>query len=375
MSYGEIFVGTFRQIWQHKKLWLFGLLATLLSSVGLGIYQLFGVRWQGDYMSMLPRMMENPDMLPRGFGANLMASLSTLWIGLSLLILFGLVGYIVSLVMRGAIIHEAATAWAGGETDTSRGVSAGVGRAVYVFLLDLLWGIVPFILGCGVSAGFLVLMLTAVVSGGNEGWGVFLALLLFAFLCSAVLIGLLLAVFTAIFPPLMYQSAVVGGRSFGAAVHEGWRLTIGNLGPMIIFWLLLTLLTLVLNAIIQAVTLPLTLPWMGTWMAEWTGAMEEFIEGGRLEMPPLQAGWLIVSGLVSVVLSLIVNSFLVTFRHTLYAEVYRRLTGAVPAVEPAEPPDAPSAAAPLVPVEPSPAAEVVVPDELPADDEELPRVG
>ncbi len=368
MSYGEIFVGTFRQIWQHKKLWLFGLLATLLSSVGLGIYQLFGIRMQGDYMSMLPRMMENPDRLPRGFGVNLMASLSNLWIGLSLLILFGLVGYIVSLVMRGAIMHEAAIAWAGGETDTSRGVGAGVGRAVYVFLLDLVWGIVPFILGCGVSTGFAVLMFTAVATSGSEGWGVFLALLLFAFLCSAVLIGLLLVVFTAIFPPLMYQSAVVGGRSFAAAVREGWRLTVSNLGTMLIFWLLLTLLTVVLNAIIQAVTLPLTLPWMGTWMTEWSAALDNFMRDGQLEMPPLQAGWLIVIGLVSVVLSLVVNSFLVTFRHTLYAEVYRRLTGAVPpvvAVEPVEP------AAPP----PAPGESIFVDDELAAREDDAPAVG
>lgn len=368
MSYGEIFVGTFRQIWQHKKLWLFGLLATLLSSVGLGIYQLFGVRWQGDYMNMLPRMMENPDRIPPGFGANLMASLSTLWIGLSLLILFGLVGYMVSLVMRGAIMHEAAIAWAGGQTDTSRGVGAGVGRAVYVFLLDLLWGLVPFILGCGIATGFVALMFATMFASGRESGGAVFALLLIAFLCSAVLVGLLLAVFTAIFPPLMYQSAVVGGRSFGAAVREGWRLTVANLGSLIIFWLLLTLLTVVLNALIQAVTLPLTLPWMGTWMTEWTGAMESFMEGGRLDMPPLQAGWLIVSGLVSVVLSLIVNSFLVTFRHTLYAEVYRRLTGAVPPVVAVEP------VVPLAPAEPPPPSDILVPDEPPADDE-APRVG
>ncbi len=373
MSYGEIFVGTFRQIWQHKKLWLFGLLAVLLSSVGLGIYQLFGIRGQSDYINnILPRMLQNPERLPPGFGSELMASLSALWIGLSLLFLFGLVGYIVSLVMRGAIMHEAAIAWAGGETDTSRGVSAGVGRAVYVFLLDLLWGLVPFLLGCGVATGFLVLMFTAVAASGSEGWGVFLALLLFAFLCSAVLIGLLLAVFTAIFPPLMYQSAVVGGRSFGAAVREGWRLTVANLGSLIIFWLLLLLLSFVLNAMIQAITLPLTLPWMGSWMTDWSAALDNFMRDGQLNMPPLRAGWLIVSGVVSVVLSLLVNSFLLTFRHTLYAEVYRRLTGAVPPVAPVEAVAPP--VAPLAPVEPLPPSEILVPDEPPADDEE-PRVG
>ncbi len=372
MSYGEIFVGTFRQIWQHKKLWLFGLLAALLSSVGLGIYQLFGIRGQGDYMQFMSRFMQNPERLPRGFGADLMASLSALWIGLSLLIVFGLVGYIVSLVMRGAIMHEAAIAWAGGETDTSRGVSAGVGRAVYVFLLDLLWGLVPFLLACGAMTGLLAILFGVIATNGGEGWGVFFGLLFFGFLCSVVLVGLLLAVFTAIFPPLMYQSAVVGGRSFGEAVREGWRLTVSNLGSLIIFWLLLLLLSFVLNAMIQAITLPLTLPWMGSWMTDWSAALDNFMRDGQLDMPPLRAGWLIVSGLVSVVLSLLVNSFLLTFRHTLYAEVYRRLTGAVPPVAPVEAVAPP--VAPLAPVEPLPPSDIFVPDEPPADDEE-PRVG
>lgn len=370
MPFGEIFVGTFRQIWQHKKLWLFGLLATLLGSLGVGFYQLFGLRWQGNYMNMVARMMEHPDLWPRRMGAELMSGLGALALALAVLILFGLIGYVISLVMRGAIMHEAALAWAGEQTDTSRGVSVGVGRAVYVFLLDLLWGIVPFIFGCSVALSIPAFIAALVAARADEGWIVFLVMLFVALLCAMILVGLLLFVFTAIFPPLMYQSAVVGGRGLGAAIREGWRLAIHNLGALILFWLLLALLSAVLNGIIQMVMLPLTLPWMGVWMREWSGAMEQFMEGGRFLLPRLHTGWLVISGLASVLLSLAVNSFLLTFRYTLYAEVYRRLTGATPAVAAVEPPAAPPAT-----VEPPASSDILVPDEPPAEDEEPPRVG
>ena len=35
MPFGELFTGTFGQIWRHKRLWLFGLLGLALTSIGL----------------------------------------------------------------------------------------------------------------------------------------------------------------------------------------------------------------------------------------------------------------------------------------------------------------------------------------------------
>jgi hypothetical protein len=166
----------------------------------------------------------------------------------------------------------------------------------------------------------------------------------------------------------MYQSAVVGRRSVGAAIAEGWRLTRAHLGSLIIFWLLLLLLNVVLNALVQAILLPLTVP----SVADWTGVMERFLQGGALDLPPLRMGWLIVSGLVSLLLSLLVTSFTLTFHYTLYAEVYRRLTGEAPPVVSARPMAPPPA--PPVPVEP-PLPAVIVLEEPPAEEDEGPRVG
>ncbi len=128
MPYGEIFMGTFAQIWRHKRLWLFGLLGVLISSVGLAIYQLFQARWQSDWFGMMERMAENPDVFPQGLASDMLSKMAWLWAGLGLLLVCTLLGYVVNLIMRGATMNEAAIAWAGGSTQTGRGISTGAGR-------------------------------------------------------------------------------------------------------------------------------------------------------------------------------------------------------------------------------------------------------
>ena len=49
-------------------------------------------------------------------------------------------------------MNEAVIAWGGGRTKTGRGISAGAGRAAYVFVLDLLWLLPGLLLMAAVSA-------------------------------------------------------------------------------------------------------------------------------------------------------------------------------------------------------------------------------
>ena len=58
MPFGELFTGTFGQIWRHKRLWLFGLLGLTLTSIGLLIYQIFQYRWQGEWFSTMGDMTQ-----------------------------------------------------------------------------------------------------------------------------------------------------------------------------------------------------------------------------------------------------------------------------------------------------------------------------
>jgi hypothetical protein len=337
MPYGEIFMGTFAQMWRHKRLWLFGLLGVLISSVGLAIYQLFQARWQSDWFGMMERMAENPDVFPQGLASNMLSKMAWLWAGLGLLLLCTLLGYVVNLIMRGATMNEAAIAWSGGSTQTGRGISVGAGRAVYLFLIDLLWLLPGIILGCGGALGLTVLLLGAgSASDSNGATGAFVLAFL-ASICGVACLGLLIALFAGVFSPLMYQSAVVGRRGLGQAVGEGWRLAQANLGAMIILVLLLFMLGILVNIVVSVLSLPLLVPWMGSFMSGMSRAAEGASRYEPFAMPQFRSGWVAVAGLWSGLLAWLSTGFLQSFRLTLYAEVYRQLTGISAAVVPAAP--------------------------------------
>jgi hypothetical protein len=382
MPYGEIFTGTFRQLWRHKKLFSFGLLAALLGAIGSAISQVFSLQWQSSWYRMMNRWMLSPDMLPGRLGYDVATGMSWFGVGCCVVGLLAIVGYIVSLVMRGAIMHEAGFAWQGSATDFSRGVSAGAGRSVYIFLIDLLWFVLPLLLMCGGSALFVILITLAASAGnGSDAGGAVIGWIMLTLICGLVCVGMIIGIVTSLFSPLMYQSAVVGRRSAGEAVREGWQLTRDHLGPMIIFWLLLIGLGLLLSVVMWLITAPLALPWLATWMSDMTRYAEDFQQGRGGVMPAFNSGWLILSTAATLLVSFLVQGFLTSFRYTLYAEVYRRLTGIPPAtvaVVPPPPPDATPAepVAPLI-IEPLPATEsdVIVPDAplFPPEPEEPPR--
>jgi hypothetical protein len=75
MPFGELFTGTFGQLWRHKRLWLFGLLGFALTSIGLLIYQVFQFRWQSEWFTTMGDLMKNPGMMPEGYFNTMMSSM------------------------------------------------------------------------------------------------------------------------------------------------------------------------------------------------------------------------------------------------------------------------------------------------------------
>jgi hypothetical protein len=373
MPFGELFTGTFGQIWRHKRLWLFGLLGLALTSIGMLVYQVFQYRWQSGWLATMGDLMKNPGMMPDWYFSTMMSSMVWLWVGMGIWLIVGLLGYIVNLVMRGATMNEAAIAWGGGRTQTGRGFSVGIGRGVYVFLIDLLWLLPGLLLGCG-SLGVVgtILAAGAASNGGNEAS---VPATLFAMCCICCLV-LLAGLLYTVFAPLMYQSVVAGRRGLGAAMGEGWRMAKANLGAMIIFAILLWVLNIALGVLVSLFTFPFMLPWISSWMQNFSGMMESAGRGIPPQMPQFgNTGWLLVATLVSGLLTWLTTSFMQSFRLTLYAGIYRHLGGQSVPIEPEPlplmddsvstpllveaPPEAGAAAAPSV--EPS---EITVPDEV-----------
>jgi hypothetical protein len=376
MPFGELFTGTFGQIWRHKRLWLFGLLGLALTSIGLLVYQVFQYRWQSAWLASMGDLTKNPGMLPDQYFGAMMSSLVWLWVGMGIWLLVGLLGYIVNLVMRGATMSEAAVAWGGGRTKTGRGISTGAGRAAYVFVLDLLWLLPGLLLACGGVGAFgaVVAAVVAASNGGREAGGAFVLALITA-LCCLFCLALLVGLLSMVFAPLMYQSAVAGRRGLGAAIGEGWRMAQANLGAMIIFAILLWVLNIALGMLVSMLTFPFMLPWLSSWMQNVSGMMESASRGIPPQMPQFgNSGWLLVATLVSALLTWLTTSFMQSFRLTLYAGVYRHLGGPSETVEPGPLPADDASPAPLladVPPEtemgtapPADLAEITVSDEV-----------
>jgi hypothetical protein len=398
MEYGEIFIGTFRTIWHHKRLWLFGILGQLIGALIGGIIgAVFSLRFLNSWFALMGSFIatnETSNEPMKQFFSQFVA-----WWGLFACLLFivGLASYIVDLIMRGAIIGEAGIAWSGGATNTRRGLSTGAGRAVTIFVLDLLWRVPMAIIIGGAYAAALIAFIAGIAGlsrQANAGGGAAAVILgICGMVCCLVVLGLLIAAFVGIFQPLMYQSAVQGRRSIGEAIAEGWRLARTHMGPLFIFWILILLVGLAGGLLVQLVAQPLSLAWSGSLMGWMTQVMQSAQSGGTPVIPPMPAinsGFFLIMVLGLALAGLIVNSFVATFNLTLYAAVYRRLTGGTltyrtPPTAPVLPPGPATEAVPPTvtstseqPTEPAAGSQiyegpdlgVTVPDEPAAPDEE-----
>lgn len=236
MPYGEIFSGTFRVLWREKRLVLLSLLGIVLTALSTGISTGGATGWYGNFI----RIMSDPALLQSDAVPNeLVSSMTLLFGGIGIAMIFRLIGYFINLAMRGGVISEAARAWRGGHVEVGRGARRGAHHALRLFGLDIVW-ILPAIILIG---GVIMLVVTPAVLGnssasdstlsGLAGGGFLLGF------CTIICLTFLYAILQAVFAPLMYQSAVQADRGLGHAIKEGWALARANLGSMFIFALII----------------------------------------------------------------------------------------------------------------------------------------
>lgn len=328
MDYGKIVSGTFGVIWKEKKLWLFGVIGLLLGALASGLYLAWYFNWYGDFLSSLVSLeyIESDD--PVVILETLMGSMSWLFGGMSFMFCVSIIGYIINLVMRGGTISEADLAWEGESVDIGRGARNGAGHGLHLFIVDLLWWLVPAVLMfAGIACGVLFLfggIGAAVNAPSEQDAGAIFAIMgsVFTMICVLGCLGLLITVLQGIFAPLMYQSVVLGKRSIGAAISEGFSLARHNIGPMVIFLIIIFVLNLGVQFLIQMASLPL----MGGWMVGWVGMIQDLSQGGMPSPSGANGVVLFFGGLLVALATLLGQSFMQTFSLTLYARVYRLLT-------------------------------------------------
>ncbi len=327
MNYGDIFVDTFRVIWREKKLWVISALGVSVFALVAMISSGASMGWQMNWMGSLAGLeyaVTEEDV----FDWLMRVSLGFLAL-FGFMGLFGLVGYIINLIARAGVVAEAARAWRGEKTDISRGLGRGAHKAPAYFILDLIWSL-PWILaaffGLIVTVALAGGMVSAIVSGRfDEGpavlglvGGIFFSMALFA--CLA----LIFVLFKGVFAPLMYQSSAGGDKTMGEAISEGWRLAKENVGPMLVFLILVWAVRLALFLLFRIFSIPFSFLLMSPWFGM-IGDLESGVMPGGLAISPLQ-WFLIFIGLIGVgVLTLLWKSVEQSITLTLYAGVYQNL--------------------------------------------------
>ncbi len=330
MPYGAIFSNTLRLIWKEKKLWLFAIIGLLLSALVSLIYLVQVLNWQSAMLAFAtdPAGISNVDS--DAFFSTVVGGVRTIFGGITLMGAAGLIGYILNLIMRGATISEADQVLAGGDADVGRGSRVGLSRALRLFGVDLLWWIpLLVILVSGVVYGWnSISSYIGLFSGGHESTAELVASFnsIVSGLSNTVAIlsclTLVFIVLRVLFAPLMYQSAVQGKVSFFGALKQGFGLAISNLGAMIVFLILILILQIVLVIILLLLAVPL----MGIWMSSWTNQMIGFFMGSEAASGA-GSTLAIIASLILALLVFLASTYVQSFKLSLYANMYRRLTG------------------------------------------------
>ncbi len=313
MNYGDILIESLKLLWREKKLWVLAGLGTLLFGLLMGFYMMGILGWQVLFVNAL-QDLEQGDV-------DVFSHWMVGYAGLFFLFVFGgLVGYVINLITRAAIVEEAGRAWRGESTDLGRGLRKGLHKALAFLAIDFLWGIpilVILVVAMGVGVGLMVLVIGN-DAGGGENVLAFLGSML-AFMGVILCVSLLLAAFKGVFGPLMYQASVQDDLSLGAAIGRGWKLAREHLGPMLIFLLLYWAVLFGLNIVLRLVTMPLGFVFMIPYM----GFIESLDQGA---MPSIPASfWLmgLLSSVVTGLASWLWMAFVQAFHYTYYARVYQ----------------------------------------------------
>ncbi len=269
MQYGTLLSRAWHIIWRNKIIWLFGFLAALGGGGGGGFNYRFG---SGD----LSR--PSGSGLPPELQRQLTRFFSDQTLVITVIVIIVLIGLMIALVLAllAALSHSAMVDMVreADETETthfSTGWRTGLRRMVPTFLIRFLLGLPSFIIIMAGLAAFLVSFIPLVSRAGFRDAerlfaGGMLATLLLCFL-PACCLGILLEIPLRVLETLSIRALVLEDRGVLGSIRRGWNIFAGNLGDVIVVWLIFFLIGigvavvvgLPLAAIAFAAVIPLAL--------------------------------------------------------------------------------------------------------------------
>lgn len=247
MDYKELVVKSFRLVWRHKWLWVFGLFA---GGGGFGGNFNFNPGSQNSWNRNSwksngadPRMEAFVAHAGRWVSANI--GLIVLFAGLLFLFFFALAVF--SIISQGALVSAA--------DSLDKDEEASFGRSFRVGLANF-WSVIGFglLLFLIILAPVFVIgmMLAVSVAAGGPFVALLFIPLIFLFIPAVLVLGMMSV--------LGLRIIVIDGQGAASAVPQSWRLLWRRIGPVIITWLIHMGLAIAFGLVLVTALLFLAVP-------------------------------------------------------------------------------------------------------------------
>jgi hypothetical protein len=304
MEFGKILSRAWQITWRWKVLWVFGFLVSL----GQG-------SWGGNRVTWVEDRWRLDRFLPEVVGILIALACVGLIIGIAL--------WVLSVIGRGALIGGVQQVEEEGYTDLRRAWRVGVSRFWTLFGLSFLTGLPVLILALLVVAAFVGPIVTEAIISSDRGGpsGVFgLSFLCGVPLCcGTVIVGIVLSQIRT----YAERAAVLEGLGWIEAFRRGWQVLKENIGPTVVFWLIMLVIGVVFAIVVGGGLLVLAAPFVTLFSR---------IRPGAWVLIPICGG-----GLLVMVAGALIGSVVQTFTSATWTLAYRKMTGfGIPPME-AEP--------------------------------------
>ncbi len=231
MEFGELINKSFKTVWNHRIIWFFGILFSLVNGFGSQGSNSINYVFKTDRTSSFGSGIER-------YISRLSESQVILLVGVLILLalLIALVSIFFSLVFRGSLIHLVAAVERGQETTGRGGFSVGIRKALPLLGESLLLGL-PVVLGALVLIGFDVLLFVLAFLHGTPAIGVIVALVLFSILLLLLIIAATVVI--SLIGNFAERFIVINGMRVIDSIKRSYALFRKRTGQFFIAWLIM----------------------------------------------------------------------------------------------------------------------------------------
>ncbi|MCL2503443.1 MAG: hypothetical protein FWE94_02385 [Coriobacteriia bacterium] len=252
IRFGEIIKRAWQIMWRHKVLWVLGMFAGISGGCQGGVNSSSNYR-----SSSAPDLSSLSDRLSPDFLGVLPAFIAIIVV----FVLIGLVWWILSLAAQGGLIAGVDEIEAGRAPRLGALWKAGFSKFLSLWGLDILAGLPLFLVGVGIVAGAIAIVLSGGSGGRPETAGLVVGMLcgVVALLPLLIVGGFVLGVIR-----LVGQRYIMfGGRRTFQAFGDAWRFLRGSLKNTLLMYLINCGLNLAASVVITIPIIVISIPFIG----------------------------------------------------------------------------------------------------------------